>query len=481
MAFTRLTPRQEEDLEFLRTHTPAAALWHEVGVGKTHPTIVRVLELLHGEGEWKKSALIVMKRALFQQWIEKIQEVARALQYPNINIRVVTGGVEPPNVLPQIVLCNYDIIGKLEDWVTRNADKWAVCVLDEAHKIKGFRGYRSRHGARAKVLNKLSNLFPVRIALSGSPILNPNSSDVWAIYHWLDNRIFGPSRHRFVSEFFYNLAMGQPYERLVMRPGMAEEVSRRMYTIARRVLKAECTEGEFPDLCRIPYYAEMPPDLSKKYHELRKSAIVTLDVTGDDGEIRKQEITRAHLLGRLMSLQQIASGWVTEQGEVIHVNSYHKMEILEDILEEIGADAPVIVWAHFRHEIEFLEKWFTQKRRKPVVLYGQISAKEQIERIQRFKDGRADTFIGQPAAAGAGLDLQRAQHAIRFSRSYIPEDFEQSEGRNNRAFSLFKNTTHHEIIAQGTRDADVYEALRDKKDLSSMLTLDFLEKGMRNA
>lgn len=476
MAFKALTPRQKEDLAFLRAHPEAAALWHEVGVGKTHPAIVRMLELIRPDfgSQYQRRALVVMKRALFGQWEEKIADVRAAYARPewdNVRVGVLTGGRDFPRVLPDVLLTNYDILPKLEPWLMERISEWKLCLLDEAHKIKGFRGFRSKHGVRSKALNRLAPHFPHRIALSGSPVLNPNSSDVWAIYHFLDPRIFGITRWKFVSEFFYNLAHGQPYERLILKPGAQDEISRRMYTIARRVLKKECGDNEFPEPRRIPYYVEMSTKLAAKYHELRKTAITVVD-----GE----QITRAHLLGRLMSLQQIASGWVIVDGEPVAIDASHKFAVLDDILEEVG-DAPVIVWAHFRHEIESICAHLKRIGRKPVMVYGGLSETEQKRRIAAFKSGESDSFIGQPATAGAGLDLQRAQHAIRFSRSYTLEDFEQSEGRNNRAYSPFPHTVHHEIVTNGTRDRDVYEALRNKKDLSGMLTRDFLAAEQRNA
>lgn len=471
----RLIKRQEEDLAFLRAN-PAAALWHEVGVGKTPPVIYRVLELLDG-AKRNQSAIIVCPRTLFGQWEEKIRAVAEGYNndaWRKISIRTLTGGSGKDKIPhASVYLMNYEYIPSIEDWLTSKVDGGdvLVMVLDEAHRIKGFRGFRSKHGVRARILNAIAPKIPNRIAMSGSPVLNPNSSDVWAMYHWLDPRIFGPTRWKFINEFFYNLAQGQPYERLILKPGAQAEISRRMYGPARRILKSECMAGEFPEPRVLPYYVEMPEEVARLYKDMHRSAVTVVD-----GET----ITREMILARLMLLQQIASGFIKTEAGFVEVDSSHKLEVMDQLLTEIG-DKPVIVWAHFRHEIEMLEKWLKNYGRKVVTIYGGVPQDEAIKRVRAFQTGDADTFLGHPAAAGAGLDLQRAQDAIRYSRSYILEHYEQSMGRNNRAFSEFDATNHHEIVAAGTEDHKIYLALKDRKNLAAEITMDFFSAETRNA
>ncbi len=85
-------------------------------------------------------------------------------------------------------------------------------------------------------------------------------------------------------------------------------------------------------------------------------------------------------------------------------------------------------------------------------------------------------FIGQPGAAGAGLNLQIARYGIRFSRSYIPEDYEQTLGRNNRAMSPHESTTMFEVVTEDTKDEELGEYLVARKDLSSLITLDWVKE-----
>ena len=469
-----LKPRQIDDLEFFRAH-PQAALWHEVGVGKTHPTIFRMFELL--DEKPSNVVVVVVKRSLFRAWIEKMTETAAGNPKWEAHARsvsVLTGGSKSVRPNSRVYLVNYDFFPKAAPVFAEFARQGMLVafVLDEAQKIKGFRGFRSKKGVRARSIIEVSEKVPFRYALSGSPVLNPNSSDVWGIYYYLDNRIFGPTRWKFVQEFFYNLAMGQPYERLVLKPGMKEEMSRRMYLIARRLLKKDLPESEFPELNRIQYLVEMPDKVRERYEELKHKAIT---------EIEGQEITRPMILARLMSLQQIASGFVIQEGVPYLIDASHKWEPVAETLEEIGVGEPVVVWAHFRHEIEYLHKQIKALGRTPIIAYGGMSRSLLEGAINGFQIGAYDTIIGHPQTAGAGLDLQRAAHALRFSRSYVLEDFEQSDGRINRAHSEHDVTTHHEYITENSRDEDVALALFSKQDLSRSITLDFVTEAVRHA
>lgn len=516
----RLSDRQVSDLEFLRAHVPASALWHEVGVGKTHPTAYRVLEIVRPtiesmappparEGGYsieertkqivtiaslagRKRALILMRRSLFVQWKEKILSLILGYAQENPEWRDVSVGVlqsgKNPELLwgrgyenvPDILLTNYDYVpsllkevkgGGVEGWLAGLVPSLAVLVADEAHKLKGFRGFRSNKGIRARIINRIAPMVPLRIGISGSPALNPESSDVWGIYHFLDPVIFGPTRWQFTKEFFFDVSKDPKYEMLVMKPGMASELSRRIYMIARRITKKDCPKGEFPEPRRIRYDVELPPEVRRVYRDLEDTGIAVAE-----GE----QVTRLMLLSRLMALQQVASGFIKEDGRDVLLDNSHKVEQMFEILEEIG-NVPAVVWCHFRFDCEYVEKILKQDGYRSVLAYGGMSKRDLDANVDAFKSGRADILVGQPAAVGIGMDFQRAQHSIRYSRSYVPEDFEQSEGRTNRAFSPFDETVHHEIVCAQTRDVLIYESLIEKIDLSKSLLLDDVLPVERNA
>lgn len=487
-----LYPHQKDDLDALKKHK-AFALWHEVGGGKTYPMIFRMMDsFLTDRRMW----IVVAEVQLLDQWKEEILRVMGDLA-PTVEI--VTGSTEtwkrklvadnPPNFL----ITNYEFFPKMELWLYNLVRKGDVAgmICDEGHRMKGFRGFRSKSGSRAKSIVKVAHAAMgtekdiARYMASGSPICSPNSPDVWGLYYFMDPSVFGPVLWKFEEQFFYNVAPpGAMYRTLKLKPGMAAEMSRRMYTIARRLLKTEMPGVRFPEMRPILYKVDMPASVSAVYAQMRESCLTFI---GD------RAITRLMLLARLMALQQISSGFILEnkammldenlilddkgylpEKEVIHLDSSHKDKVLWSIIDEIGRDKSIVIWAHFRHELQHIAKMLEAEGISTARVWGDEDRADKREAIKEFKEGKRKVLIGQPASAGAGLNLQIAGHSIRYSRSHRLLDLIQSEGRVHRASSVefHETVTYHEIVTKGTYDEYVYESLRSKKDLSSEITLD---------
>ena len=484
----KLYPHQVEDLEYMRDRK-AVALYHEVGAGKSFPCIVRTLEILHAIGG---TVVVFTEVSLLHQLREDYYKVIG--NRDEVRIEVLSGKTKAHDKRrimshpPDVVIINYEYAQRIEDWLMQL--KVACVWCDEGHRLKGYRGARSKYGKRAKVIMRLAKTSPYRILTTGSPIVNPNSPDIWALYAFLDERIFGPTLWKFEQEFFYNVVQGQPFKKLMLKPHMQEEISKRMYQNARRLTKAELARDygvKFPDrMDPIRYDASMSNKLKKAYRELEM-----MSLTMAEGEV----ITRPLLLGRLMALQQLASGFLIEKDaldpmgllrdektrRVLHVDSSHKDNILVDILERIG-DESCIIWAVFTHEIDHIMKLVTKVRGEvPSRGDGKCTGEARKAGVEAFQSRKVKTLVAHPAAMGAGLNLQIAGHAIRYSRTYKLIEWEQSRGRNHRAGTLIhEQIFDHELVTPETSDEKIFVAVNGKVDLASTITLDHLDHKERN-
>jgi SNF2 family DNA or RNA helicase len=489
-----LFPEQVKDLELLRKHK-YYALWHEVGSGKTFPLIFRMLEGL--EKEPHRMWIVVMEVHLLDQWKDEIALALDGREFqPTVSI--LTGDdpkwkrehtfIRPPNIL----LINYEFFPKVDFQITLMAKEGRVggIICDEAHRLKGFRGFRSKRGGRAQSIVSAAHANLgietdiCRYMASGSPVVNPNSVDLWGLYYFLNPSIFGNVLWKFENEFFYNAAPpGIPFKKLVLRPEMREEMSRRMYLCARRLLKEE-TGLEFPEVRPIVYKVDMPPDLEKAYNQMREDCFLFHDGV---------EVTRLVLLARLMALAQLSSGFILENiqqdfnptllldpagdtGErvPIHINSSHKDNCMWSIIDEVGREKSMVIWAHFRHELEHVANMLESEGMRVARVWGDEGRADKRQAIADFKAGKRTHMVAQPASAGAGLNLQIAGYSLRYSRSHRLLDFIQSNGRINRATSVqyHKYVTYFEIVARHTYDEYIYNNLKGKFDLSSLITLD---------
>ena len=87
---------------------------------------------------------------------------------------------------------------------------------------------------------------------------------------------------------------------------------------------------------------------------------------------------------------------------------------------------------------------------------------------ERFQNGDAKFFIGNPQTGGYGLTLTSAQNVIYFSNSFDLAVRMQSEDRAHRIGQ--RNTvTYIDLISEGTIDEKIVKALRGKMDIASQV------------
>lgn len=128
-----------------------------------------------------------------------------------------------------------------------------------------------------------------------------------------------------------------------------------------------------------------------------------------------------------------------------------KLDALSDLLDEIGSDEPVVIWAEFTHEIDAIREMlesreeFVRLNQYVDVLDGRTSHKAgQIAGM--FQMGKLDYLICHPAAAAHGLTFTRACYDIEFSGSY---DADQCEQKFRRVFRTGQKrpVTHYSLLA----------------------------------
>ena len=120
----------------------------------------------------------------------------------------------------------------------------------------------------------------------------------------------------------------------------------------------------------------------------------------------------------------------------------------------------MILWCNFRQEIASLLKVLPDA----MALWGD-SADDRAAVIKAFQTGRCRQLIANPQSAGHGLTFVNASHAIYFSLSYSYELMKQSQDRIHR-IGQNRKCTYHYLLAEGTIDEVIYQAVQEKKDLS---------------
>jgi len=197
-------------------------------------------------------------------------------------------------------------------------------------------------------------------------------------------------------------------------------------------------------------------------------------VSGDRG------ITVNSVLERMLRLQEIAGGIITyernpdlynpEKFEHTRIPGKNpKVDELMAITEE--NECSTIVWCRFIEEIQMVSEALVAKYgpSSVVQIYGAIDEDTRWDNVsEKFQKGVARFIVGNAATGGVGLNMTAAELVIYYSNSFSFTDREQSEDRAHR-IGQTKSVTYIDIVAEGTVDGVVVEALRGKKDVSEFV------------
>jgi SNF2 family DNA or RNA helicase len=101
-----------------------------------------------------------------------------------------------------------------------------------------------------------------------------------------------------------------------------------------------------------------------------------------------------------------------------------------------------------------------------------------VEAIERFQNGDARFFIGNPMTGGYGITLTAATTVIYFANSFDLAVRMQSEDRAHR-IGQTEHVTYIDLIAEGTIDEQIVKSLRNKMDIASVVMGEELKEWLR--
>lgn len=216
-----------------------------------------------------------------------------------------------------------------------------------------------------------------------------------------------------------------------------DEIKEKIDPFTFYATKKECLPdlpGKLWDTIEI----DMPKEQRRIYNELKNKLLV---------EYANEELTVKNKIALTTRLSQIVGGFfpfveeeeITRNGETIQVlkkkailigKKNIKIERIKLELEEMSG-FPIIIWARFIPELQMLYEEL-KKDYRACLYYGGTKQRAKDKMIDEFKAGEYDIFIGNPAAAGYGLNLQLSNNAFFYSNSFDVEARLQAEDRINR-------------------------------------------------
>lgn len=334
----------------------------------------------------------------------------------------------------------------------------AAIFIDESTLIK------NHSSARTKALVRLSPLAKFRRIMTGSPVTR-SPLDFFAQFQFLKAGLLGTSnwfafrsRYAILEQKVFggrSVLTVSGYQNL---PDLTERVRKHSF----RVLKEECLD--LPPKVFIRREVELTEEQAKAYAQMRDEAFAELE--------NEQFASATAVITQIMRLHQIVCGHVTNaDGELVRIPS-KRVESLLELSEELTGKT--IVWARYREDIRSICAALRDVYgdRAVVEYHGGTRTEDRASAVERFqKDPTCLFFVANQSTGGYGITLTAASNVVYYSNDYDLEKRLQSEDRAHRSGQT-KSVTYVDLVAPGTVDDKIIEALINKKNIADLVTGD---------
>lgn len=428
---------QNRAVDFIKDNKKAA-LWIDMGLGKTISTLTALSDLVANK-KVKKVLIVAPLRVAKHTWSEEIRN------WDHIQIDyTILAGLTPANRKSAIYsdspvhIINREMIPWLVEVL---GQKWHYdcVVIDESSSFKSHASKRWK--AFRKVLGKIKRM----VQLTGTPA--PNSlMDLWPQLYLLDKgERLENTRGKFLAK--YCTVVGNPqWNQYEVNPERADTIYKKVKDLVLRMSAKDYLE--LPERIDLTVEVELPPKARKAYEDMKRDFIMMYE----SGEVLA--VNAAVQVGKLL---QICNGNAyTEDGDFVELHK-EKLNELEQIIEQ--AQEPVLVAYNYKSDLSVIQKQLPNAE----VLSSDPTA------IDRWNKGEIPVLLTHPASAGHGLNLQKGGNIIVwYGVPWSLELYQQFNARLHRQGQQKPVRIIH-IVAKNSADESVVESLKTKDDSQTKL------------
>lgn len=433
----------------------------DMGLGKTLQLLCFIGEYLE-TAESKKPALVVAPVSLLENWEAEINRFFSAkfgkvlsLYGDNLKQRKI-----PKHLISSQLRNDYGITNLLEEGWLGGADivlttyetmrdlefslgrvDWSVMICDEAQKIKVPTAMVTKAAKAQKA--------DFKIACTGTPVEN-SLVDLWCLFDFIQENLLG-SLNEFNKEYRRPIEKKDDEDSAIideLRQLIEPQVLRRMkHDVAELPAKHEvndCKNIEISTLQRT-LYKQVSNDCRRLSEQGHKGVILTA--------LHSMRMICAHPL----KLQEQAT-----------IKDSPKAEWLIDILETIKQkDEKVIIFTEFRPIQIFLKRLLLERFGLNVTTVNgdsNTNSRAGLTRqgiIDKFQEVNGfNVIILSTVAVGFGVNIQKANHVIHYTRSWNPAKEDQATDRAYRIGQDKEVYVYYPSIA--ATDFETFEIKLDK-------------------
>lgn len=413
-----LFPHQEKLLETLQTHDQYAIFWAP-RVMKTMPVSLHCTNLLlSGKAD---SMIVIAPKSALGAWKRDF----------------LTFKGKRKEAVKKIKLVNYEKV-----WRRKEYDKrFDIVVLDESHKIA------HRTSKQAKFCMSYNKRSKYRYILTGTPLGQGRLEDLWSQMEFLIPGFFGSYRE-FEARYCKTRQLPGTFVRIVTGYRNKEELLERVATIA--------TSLTLDDVADMP---DDPPDnivICPRPNQFIQAGV-------KNGYVDQYDLIIQNPAVKLMKLRQVASGFIIDEAGETHIIGETKRFALGELLDEIGWETKVVIFAEFKASIEAIRTELFKRQISHVVLDGEQKDKEIWKWFQ--ENDHVTAIVCQYQTANAGIDLWTARNLIFYEPSLSTQMIEQARNRIKTAVNPRK-CQYHWLIAKDTVELKIFKQLKKHKDFT---------------
>lgn len=285
----------------------------------------------------------------------------------------------------------------------------------------------------------------------------------------------------YVRKKFFNRKTNSEFETVIGTQNM-DELQEKMLAIGSRVLRREVSDA--PPKTYQPRYFELTPIQRKVYDRARDEYSAELD---------GREVSLREVLLRMIRLQMIARNYYPPEkigspciacqatgvdcdtcgglGYLVSLTQLSRIDTRSPALEALESEiktagTPAVVWCAFKQDCRDVKQLLGARCGE---YHGDIPADERERAYQDFRAGNLDYIVGTiTAGLSRGKDLTRAGLLVYYSNVFSRRARSQSEDRAE-GLDRKESTSIVDLVAEDTRDVEVIEALKSKRELAAAI------------
>lgn len=430
---------------FIETH-PVAAVFLEMGLGKTVITLTAIHDLIFDSFEVQKVLIIAPLRVARTTWAAECQKWEH-LRPLRLSVAVGTEAERRAALQEQAEV--YVINREQVDWLVNGSRlpfDFDMVVIDE---LSGFKSHQSK---RFRALMKVRKKIQRMVGLTGTPTSN-GLMDLWAEFKLLD---MGQRLGKYLSEYRNTFFLPDKRNSTVIfsykpKYGAEDAIYQRIADITISMRSAEHLQMPECLMTTVPVF--LSPAERRTYDKLKKDMVVSL---------QGEEIDAANAASLSNKLLQMANGAVYGEDKQVLLLHSRKLDALEDLVEAANGK-PVLVAYWFQHD----RTRIAERMRKMGVVCRCINSAQSIA---DWNAGSIPVGLLHPAGAGHGLNLQTGgSHLIWFGLTWSLELYQQTNARLWRQGQTADTVVIQHIVTAGTMDDHVLTALQQKEQTQNSL------------